>query len=56
MITDTAGNALDTTKKRWQGTCGTTGTDCILDSTFYPMVLSTVYPLGNIVDTFGLGS
>jgi hypothetical protein len=56
LITDTSGNALDTTKFRIQGTCGTTGTDFILDSTFYPMVLSTVYPLGNIVNTLGLGS
>lgn len=53
LVTDTAGNAADTTKYRWQGTLGTTSEyDGILDSTFYPMVLSTVYPLGNIVDTY----
>jgi len=57
LITDTAGNALDTSKLRMQGTLGTTNAyDGILDTTFYPMVLSTVYPLGNIVDTFPLGS
>jgi hypothetical protein len=56
LITDTAGNALDTAKLRIQGTCGTSGTDFILDTTFYPMVLTTVYPLGNIVNTLGLGS
>ena len=57
LTTDTNGNALDTTKRRWQGTLGTTNAyNGILDTTFYPMVLSTVYPLGNIVDTFNLGS
>lgn len=57
LLADTNGNAADTTKKRWQGTLGTTSTyDGILDTTFYPMVLSTVYPLGNIVDTFDAGN
>ena len=34
---------------RVQGTCGTVNSDAILDTTFFPMVLTTVYPLGNEV-------
>lgn len=41
---------------RIQGTCGQSGTDAILDSTFFPMVLSTVYPLGNLPITLPVGS
>lgn len=41
---------------RHQGTCGTSNADCILDSTFFPMVLSTVYPIGNLPITLPVGS
>lgn len=62
LVSDTYGNAADTSKYRIQGTLGktlidpSTGlyNDGILDTTFYPMVLSTVYPLGNIPLTLPL--
>lgn len=62
LVTDTYGNAADTSKFRIQGTLGKTLIDAstglyndgILDTTFYPMVLSTVYPLGNIPLTLPL--
>ena len=34
---------------RQQGTLGVANADGILDTTFFPMILGTVYPLGNVV-------
>lgn len=48
-------SSANTTYYRIQGTCGIAKTDCILDSTFFPMVLGTNYPLGNVVIPIYLG-
>lgn len=48
IVGESAASA-NTTYYRIQGTCGIARADCILDSTFFPMVLGTVYPLGNVV-------
>lgn len=42
-------SSANTTYHRIQGTLGVANTDGILDSTFFPMILGTVYPLGNVV-------
>lgn len=42
-------SSANTTFYRVQGTLGVANTDGILDTTFYPMILGTVYPLGNVV-------
>jgi len=46
----------NTTFYRMQGTLGVANADGILDSTFFPMVLGTVYPLGNVVVPSYVGS
>lgn len=48
--------SVNTAYKRIQGTLGIANTDGILDNTFFPMVLGTVYPLGNIVISTFVGS
>ena len=42
-------NSANTTYYRIQGKCGVSNADCILDATFFPMILGTVYPFGNVV-------
>lgn len=54
LVGESAASA-NTTYYRIQGTCGIARADCILDSTFFPMVLGTVYPLGNVVISSFIG-
>jgi hypothetical protein len=49
-------SSANTTFFREQGTLGVANTDGILDSSFFPMILGTVYPLGNVVTSTSVGS
>jgi len=49
-------SAANTTFYRTQGTLGAANTDGILDTSFFPMILGTVYNLGNVVIPSYMGS
>lgn len=49
-------SSANITYHRIQGTLGLANTDGILDTTFFPMILGTTYPLGNITIPTFVGS